>query len=176
MFKTMSTLIIGIILSTTLITTAAPAAGAKRSLLGSYKSWDAMVSGSGKNKECYMISTPRKSTASRKGATRGDIYTTVTHRPSFGIKNEVNAIVGYPLRANSEVSVTMDGKSKYKLFTEGRGAWAYSPKDDAKMIASMKRGSTMRVSGTSGRGTRTTDTYSLSGFTAAYNAISKACR
>jgi hypothetical protein len=33
----------------------------------------------------------------------------------------------------------------------------------------------MIVKGTSSRGTLTTDTYSLSGFTAAFNAISKAC-
>ncbi|MGB1026239.1 MAG: invasion associated locus B family protein, partial [Rhodospirillaceae bacterium] len=39
----------------------------------------------------------------------------------------------------------------------------------------MKRGRDMIVKGTSSRGTVTTDTYSLSGVTAAMNAIDKAC-
>jgi Invasion associated locus B (IalB) protein len=39
----------------------------------------------------------------------------------------------------------------------------------------LKAGKQMIVRGTSSRGTETTDTYSLSGFTAALAAIDKAC-
>jgi len=39
----------------------------------------------------------------------------------------------------------------------------------------MRAGLTMVVKGTSSRGTLTTDTYSLRGFTAAYDAMQKAC-
>ena len=39
----------------------------------------------------------------------------------------------------------------------------------------MRKGRTMVVTGTSTRGTLTTDTYSLSGFTKASRAIAKAC-
>jgi hypothetical protein len=39
----------------------------------------------------------------------------------------------------------------------------------------MQSGSQMIVTGISGRGAKTSDTYSLLGFTAAYNAINKAC-
>jgi hypothetical protein len=39
----------------------------------------------------------------------------------------------------------------------------------------MRAGSTMVVKGTSARGTRTTDTYSLKGVSAALDAIDKAC-
>jgi hypothetical protein len=34
----------------------------------------------------------------------------------------------------------------------------------------------MTVEGISSRGTKTTDVFSLSGFTAAYNAITRACK
>ena len=43
-------------------------------------------------------------------------------------------------------------------------------------MAAMKGGKAMVVKGTSSRGTLTTDTYSLAGFTAAYAAIGKACK
>ena len=45
-----------------------------------------------------------------------------------------------------------------------------------KLLAAMKRGNTMIVTGTSSRGTLTTDRYSLSGITAAIEAIGKACK
>ncbi len=155
----------------------APIASAqKRDIIGSFRDWDALIIKEGNTKTCYMISTPKRSTANKKNVRRGDIYITVTNRPSVGVKSEVNAVMGYPLRPNSEVRFQVDGKRAQGLFTEGSTAWAYDGSDDAKLAASMKAGSNLVVTGTSARGTQTTDTYSLSGFTAALNAINKACR
>ncbi|MCJ9428101.1 invasion associated locus B family protein [Kordiimonas marina] len=150
-------------------------AAAGRELLGSYRDWDAIVSKHGNTKVCYMISMPKKSVASRSGASRGDIYITISHRPAAHVKNEVNVIVGYPLKEGSTMKVRVDGRHQFELFTEGEGAWAYDPKDDTAMVNAMRAGSHLVAYGVSQRGTKTTDTYSLSGFTAAYNAITKAC-
>ena len=49
-------------------------------------------------------------------------------------------------------------------------------KTDNEMVNAMKRGSRMVVYGTSSRGTKTKDTYSLSGFANAYRAISNKCK
>ncbi|MDX1424550.1 MAG: invasion associated locus B family protein, partial [Kiloniellales bacterium] len=46
---------------------------------------------------------------------------------------------------------------------------------DQAIVKAMRAGSSMVVKGTSSRGTVTTDTYSLLGFSKAYAAISKAC-
>lgn len=127
-------------------------------------------------KTCYIISKPQKSVASKRNARRGDIYLTVTHRPKFKVTGEVNTIVGYPLKVSSEVSAQVDGKRAFRLFTEARGAWLYDEREDARMVAQMKAGINLVIKGQSTRGTKTTDTYSLRGFTAAYNAITKACR
>lgn len=159
------------------ISVTAPAIFAqKRDIIGSFRDWDALIIKEGSAKTCYMISTPKRSTANKKNVRRGDIYITVTNRPNVGVKTEVNAVMGYPLRPNSEVSFQIDGKRAQRLFTEGNTAWAYDSKDDAKITAAMKAGSRLVVTGNSARDTRTTDTYSLSGFTAALNAINKACR
>jgi invasion protein IalB len=152
------------------------ASAQKRDIIGSFRDWDALIIKEGNAKTCYMISTPKRSTANKKNVRRGDIYITVTNRPGVGVKSEVNAVMGYPLRPNSEVRFQVDGKRAQSLFTEGSTAWAYDGSDDAKIAAAMKAGSRLVVTGTSARGTRTTDTYSLSGFTAAFNAINKACR
>ena len=155
---------------------AAEAQGKPR-LLGSYRDWDAMVgSDTSGRKSCYVISVPKKSEASKRDAIRGDIYLTVTHRPSFGVTGEVNAVVGYPIRQGSEAGISIDGKRSFQFFTEGSGAWAYDPKDDTAAVDAMKAGTSLVVKAASQRGTATTDVYSLSGFTAAYNAITAACK
>ncbi|MFO1120388.1 MAG: invasion associated locus B family protein [Rhodospirillales bacterium] len=51
----------------------------------------------------------------------------------------------------------------------------YDAAVDRAIVAAMKAGKAMIVRGTSARGTLTTDTYSLSGFSAALAAIDKAC-
>jgi hypothetical protein len=44
------------------------------------------------------------------------------------------------------------------------------------MVKGMRAGNAMIMEGTSSRDTKTRDTYSLGGFTAAHNAINKACK
>ena len=48
--------------------------------------------------------------------------------------------------------------------------------EDKKIVSAMKRGDRMIVSGQSSRGTATKDTYSLKGFTTAYQTISAKCK
>lgn len=157
-------------------TSMADAQAGSRRHLGSFRDWDAFVYGAGAERTCHMISVPKSSNASKKNARRGDIYMMVSHKPKFGIVGEVNSVLGYPIRQGSEATMVVDGRHRLKFFTEGNAAWAYDPRDDTKMVANMKRGSGLVVTAASQRGTKTTDRYSLSGFTAAYNAITKACR
>ena len=89
--------------------------------------------------------------------------------------NKVSFETGYRFKESSEVRVTIDGRA-YKLYTDGSTAWSFDAKDDSRMVKSMRAGRTMIMEGTSGRGTKTRDTYSLNGFSAAHNAINKACK
>jgi invasion protein IalB len=63
----------------------------------------------------------------------------------------------------------------FELFTEGEYAWPATPEDDAKVVAAMKRGSDAVLKARSGRGNITTDTFSLSGFTAAVEEAANRC-
>ena len=58
---------------------------------------------------------------------------------------------------------------------DSEAAWLASTDDEAGFVGALKAGSQLVVKGTSGRGTETTDTYSLSGITAAMQAIDAAC-
>ncbi len=146
-----------------------------RQLLGTYRDWDAfMLKKSNGEKVCYMISIPKSS----KPATlrHGNPFITVSHKPTRKVQNEVNFVVGYNFKKNSRVSMKIDKKRAFRLFTEGDGAWGDDVKSDNAMTQAMKRGSSLVMTGQSGRGNNTSYRFSLSGFTAAHNAITKACR
>ena len=98
----------------------------------------------------------------------------ITHRPADKTRDVVSVVAGYSYKADSDVRVDIDGKN-HTLFTHGERAWARDSATDRRLVDAMRSGRKMVVRGTSERGTATTDTYSLSGFTAAHQAITKAC-
>ncbi len=142
-------------------------------MLGTFKYWTAWKSTDANGPICYISSQPQDSKPTN--VNRGDIYFLVIHRKGLGTKNEVQTLVGYPLKENSEPSAIIDGKV-YKMLVEGSAAWLASAEDEPAFVDGMKRGAELIVKGTSKRGTNTTDTYSLSGVTAAMNEIDKACK
>ena len=82
-------------------------------------------------------------------------------------------ILLYPIPfSHSEILID---QKKFQLFTSGSRAWSFSPSDDEKIINFLKKSMKMKVVGTSSRGTITTDTFSLLGFSKAYKKISEAC-
>lgn len=140
--------------------------------IGDFADWSAFQFTEDGNTACYMASQPKK--AEGDYAKRGEVYAIVTHRPAEGRRDEVSIVAGYVYEKDSWVDVTIDG-APFKLFTHEDGAWAPDKETDKKMVAAMIKGREMVVKGVSSRGTLTTDTYSLSGFTKAHNAIDKAC-
>lgn len=142
-------------------------------LIGEYRDWAAWVNGAEGSKVCFIASKP-KSTAP-KGVNRGEIYFYVTHRPSRGIKSEVAVRIGYPFSKDNEGIIKI-GSREFALRFDGDRGWPTPASEDNRVVTAMKAGSKMTVRGVSSRGTKTSDSYSLLGFTAAFNAMSKACK
>lgn len=140
--------------------------------LGTFKDWTAWKGTDANGLICYISATPQDSQPT--GANRDPIHFLVIHRKGLGTRNEVQTLVGYPLKDPSEPSVAIDGKA-YPMIVMGSAAWLASTNDEVSFVENMKRGGKMVVKGTSKRGTDTTDTYSLSGATAAMTEIDKAC-
>lgn len=149
------------------------AAAATPQILGEYGDWIAYYYRDNAGPVCYMASTPKKDEG--KYSKRGDIFVVVTHRPNEKSYDVVNINAGYTYKKNTQVELKIGAKTFY-LFTDGDKAWAMKDKDDKDIVAAMKRGSRMIVDGVSSRGTKTKDTYSLTGFTSAYKAISNKCK
>jgi invasion protein IalB len=142
------------------------------------KDWSIFLAGEGDRKVCWIVSQPTKTAAFRNGRSvqvnRGDIFLMVSIRPADGVANEVSFLSGYPFKKGSEVKASVGSKS-FTMFTEGENAWAPSGEDDAALVDAFRRGAKAKIEGTSKRDTRTVDTFSLSGFTAALKAAANLC-
>jgi len=129
-------------------------------------------------KQCWSVSAPKETVNTKDGRVvavrRGDILLFVSFIPGSNVSGQVSFTGGYPFNDGS--TVTMDiGGTKFELFTEGEMAWSASDSDDAKIVTALKRGSEAVLVGVSSRGTKTEDTFSLFGFTAAVEEAEKRC-
>ena len=139
------------------------------------KEWGAYRYDNDNGRICFVSSVPIKSKGKYDPKNRGDTRVFVSHGPGKAERDVVQVIAGYRYKPQSDVSLTIDGKS-FNLFTIEDRAYAESDEDDRRIITLMKRGSRMTVVGISSRGTKTTDTYSLSGFTKTKAVIDKTCK
>lgn len=151
---------------------SASAYGQSFERLGDYNEWSAFRFTENGSKACFMASQPTKHEGDYKE--RGDIYALVTHWPSDRTRDEVSIVIGYKFQKDSAVNLTI-GSQKFKLFTRDDVAWTPNAKEDGRLVKAMIKGAKMVVRGTSWRGTKTKDTYSLKGFTAAYKKINEIC-
>ena len=149
-----------------------PAHAQEVEYLGTNRDWHAFQYMENGNRVCYMASRPLEEEGDY--TRRGDVFVLVTHRPAENSRDVVSFIAGYSYEDEGEVTVTIGGNT-FRLFTEDDTAWARDEATDQRLVQAMRRGADMVVRGTSSRGTLTTDTYSLFGFTATYNEITGAC-
>ena len=91
------------------------------------------------------------------------------------VKNEISVIIGYPFKPESEATVEI-GSNKFTLYTKGDGAWISNAAEEARMVDAMRKGGDLVVSGTSNRGTQSSDRYSLKGLSQALDRAARECR
>ncbi len=142
-------------------------------LIDVFGDWSAFAVKQNGQSVCYIGSEPTKSEG--KYTKRGDVVFLVTHRPADKSIGVINFQTGYTFKEGSEAKVAIGDRS-FRLFTDEGDGWARDDKTDKAIVKAMISGAKMIIKGTSSRGTPTTDTFSLTGFTAAYKAASKACK
>jgi hypothetical protein len=140
--------------------------------ISSHRNWTVYEIETG-TRTCYIASEPTKQEGSYRQ--RGNPAVLVARQSSDDASAQVSVQPGYTFKQGSTVDVNIDGRD-FDMFTDGDGAWRRTDADDRTMIEAMRRGMTMTVRGTSTRDTYSLDTYSLNGFTAAYEAMSDACK
>ncbi|HCR86115.1 MAG TPA: hypothetical protein DIV86_05500 [Alphaproteobacteria bacterium] len=141
---------------------------------GEFKNWGVFTINQGGQRVCYITSTPIEKKGNYRS--RGEPYMLVTRRNS---KSEVSINSGFPFKSGSEVTVSVNVRFNYGFFTSPETpemAWAKSSAADADLIGKMKSGARLTSKGFSKLGTYAQDTYSLAGFTGAYNKMATLCK
>lgn len=153
---------------TLVLALAGPALAQQRpQALGTFQAWTAATHQEGGRKVCYAFTRAEKSEGAGK---RENVILTVTHRPQG--RDQVALRAGYTYAANAAVEVAV-GNTELDFYTAQDNAFA---RQGARAVAAFRNGANAvaKGPGPQGRGTAT-DTFSLSGFSAAYEAISKEC-
>jgi len=135
--------------------------------IGQYGDWIAATHQEAGQTVCYAFTRASSSTPSMSG--RGEVVLTVAERPSGRDAVAISAGFAYP--ANASVTVQVD-QSSFDFYTAQRSAFA---RDGHAAAMAFERGARAIAKSPAPRHGDVTDTFSLRGFTAAYQAINKAC-
>lgn len=135
--------------------------------------WTAFAHGKGGERLCFVSAQPTKQVPT--AAKRDPAYIYVSSWPKEGVAAEVSVKLGYTARKSADVVLTI-GKATFKLFTNGERAYVADGAQEQKLVEAMKSGALLTVKATSERGTRTTDTYALSGFAQALQSLATSCK
>ena len=137
-------------------------------LLGEFRDWTAYSATESTGPVCFALSKPTEVTPSPDDFTEAWLY--LTNRPSESVSNELNLVAGFTFAPDTPATATVGGES-FELFTDKDAAWLLDPGQNDNLAGALRAGSSVVIEGTSDKGIRITETFSLSGATAASRAI-----
>jgi hypothetical protein len=141
-------------------------------VIGDFNDWSAYSASEGAGALCFAVSRPTQVTPTPDGFTEAYLY--LTSRPAEGLNNEFNLVAGFEFAPDSTATVTVGGQT-FELFTQGDAAWLQDAAQSENLAAAIRAGTTLTVEATSAMGIRVTETFSLSGATAASRALESSC-
>lgn len=144
-------------------------------LLGQYGDWGAYSGTSGEHKVCFILSKPLSAQTNPPNRPRDPTYLFISTRPADKVRNEVSVVIGYPFKPSSDASAEV-GSDKFVLQTQSDGAWVKNAAEEERLVEAMRKGADITIQGTSGRGTVSTDRYSLKGVSQALDRVAQECR
>jgi hypothetical protein len=147
---------------------AGPANAQAVKLIGEFRDWTAYSATESTGPVCFALSKPTEVTPSPDDFTEAWLY--LTNRPNESVRNELNLVAGFTFAPDTPATATVSGQS-FELFTDKDAAWLLDPSQNDNLAGALRAGSTVVIEGTSDKGIRITETFSLSGATAASRAI-----
>jgi len=158
-------------------TSAVPPApgGGQPTLIAQYGDWGAYMASAGGRTVCYALAKPNAQTTQPANRPRDPAYMFISTRPAENVRNEISVVIGYPFKPGYEASADI-GANKYAMYTQADGAWVKNPAEEARMVDAMRKGADLVVTGESGKGTKSTDRYTLKGLSQALDRVAAECK
>jgi invasion protein IalB len=165
---------------------------AKPALVGSYGDWKVYRSAAGRSKICYLLAQPK--TRDPEDADRQQAYAFISERPAEHVRNEISFVMGFDVAAAGDLKdkkkakkpkkadvaelvapTVVIGDAEFDLAPKGSDLWIKNPAEEGKVIEEMRKGADLVIKAAAKKGGRTTDTYSLTGFSQAVDKALKDC-
>ena len=140
--------------------------------MGTFRDWTVYSAAEGTGQICFAVSKPSQVVPQPDGYTQAYLY--LTHRPAEKITNELNLVAGFTFAPDQPVTLTINGQT-FPLFVQADAAWLEDPTQNDNLAGTMRAGTTVVVDGTSDKGVKIEETFSLAGATAASKAIDSSC-
>lgn len=154
------------------LTLSAPASAQSVRILGDHNQWSAYATTEAVGRICFALTRPTSVEPRPDGYSEAYFY--ITNRPSEGVRTEINFVAGYNFAADTQAVLSVGGQN-FALFTRGDAAWLADPSQSGAAAQAIRAGSTMSIEGTSERGIKVRQVFSLSGATAASRSVESAC-
>lgn len=142
-------------------------------VVGKFKNWESHFTQEGKELVCFALSQPIKKEPQNLNRAEARIF--VTFRTKGNVQDEASVTGGYPYKKDAKIDVSIEDVN-FKFESSENFAWLATKDQEIKLINLMKKKNDAKVIGISARGNKTTDTYSLLGFTDAYNSAKNKCK
>lgn len=157
------------LLAVLVLPVAAEAQRAQPQRLGTHQAWTAATHQENGQKVCYAFTRAQHGEGAAAQA-RQNVTLTVTHRPAG--RDQVAISLGTPLPRQASVTMTVGSNEFPSYGTVQSSAFFQS---GSNLIGALRNGREAVVQSPGAGRASVTDTFSLSGFTAAYEAISREC-
>ena len=148
-----------------------PLASAEVKAVGRFKDWRVFTEGVGKDLVCFAAVDADD--ASPRTVDHGDVNFYVATFKG-GNRDQPSIKVGYKLRADISPQAIV-GRDRFRMFASGSEAFIADQKDTA-FLASVKKGSELRIEAASTDNARTAYHFSLKGSTEAMTKARALCR
>lgn len=140
-----------------------------RESLGVVESWAAFRDQ--QTPRCYAISQP---VDARRANARWRPFAAVGYWPRQSVRGQVNIRLSRELKPGSR-AVLIIGDQRFPLTGGGADLWAVDRQSDAAIVAALRSGNRMLVSGVATNGSRFVDNYRLRGAATAIDAAALGC-
>ncbi|HWJ69950.1 MAG TPA: hypothetical protein VNS79_07895 [Sphingobium sp.] len=159
-------LVLGIVLAVAL---GLPAGVAARDVLGVFQRWGAFRdAGPGR---CYAIAQPL---AGGWAASPWRPFAAIGYWPGRGVRGQINIRLSHQLAEGTGATLGI-GEARFALRGGGADVWAADRQADAAILAALRSGRLMSVSGRAKAGGTFTDRYDLRGAATAIDAAALGC-
>jgi hypothetical protein len=144
-------------------------------VVGTFSDWTLYSNADDAAKICFLASPPAATEPANLKRDPALLY--ISAWPKDGVKSEVSIKLGFPAKKAPDPVASIVGPvpANFKLFPKDDRVYVSDSTQELKLLEAMKKGSKLTVQAVSERGTTVTDTYSLSGFTAALQAFTSGC-